>query len=328
MSPFTHHAFHEDLTPPALCTLAALNPNLTTLRLDFCGRIDNIVIDAWSSALSNLRRLELLGPFLVHSSRWQSFFAAHPKLEAFLITQSPRFDVACVQALVENCTSLSELRLKEIGLMSDEYLSYIAKLGGQLTYLDLSDPGNPEALTEGAVITLMEAVCGSLTYLNLSGNIQLAEGLLFQGIKPHARRLTSLVLSNLYELSDAVVAEFFDTWRDAAEPANPPLHSLDLSRNHELSGKALVSILKHSGTMLESLSINGWKETPQEDLMKIGGSTPQLKRLDIGWCREVDDWVIKEVVDKCGKIEEIKVFGCQRLTEKCPRKVSWLYFTL
>lgn len=316
------HLSSLDLTPPALCTLAALNPNLTTLRLDYCGRMDNLVIDTWSTGLPNLTRLELLGPFLVHAGHWRSFFASHPSLEGFLITQSPRFDLDCVQALAENCKNISELRLKEIGQLSDEFLPHIAKLGDQLKYLDLSCPGKPDALSEEAVIQLMEAVGENLTHLDLSGNVGLTDGFLFQGLKPHTRHLNSLILSNVPELSDAGVAEFFNTWTAAANPCNPPLVTLDLSRNDALAGAALTAVLEHSGKTLETLSINGWKAVPQKVLETIGVSTPSLKKLDIGWCREVDDWIVKAVVEKCGHIEEIKVFGCQRLTERCPRKVS------
>ena len=298
-----------------------LNPNLTTIRLDFCGRMDCAVLKAWSTNLPNLRHVELLGPFLVRPHGWQTFFESHPDLETFQITQSPRFDVDCVQSLVENCTKLTKLRLKEIGLMSDDFLPHIATLGGQLTHLDLSRPGVPDALSEDAVITLMEAVCGRLTHLDLSGNIDLGDGFLFHGLKPHARRLSTLNLIDVLELTDAGVFEFFDTWADAVSPPNPPLVSVNISRCHELSGKALEALLVHSGRGLEVLDINGWKAVPQDVLMQIGKSSPHLKRLDIGWCREVDDFIIKEVVENCPQIEEIKVYGCQRLTERCPRKV-------
>ena len=40
------HSFPLDLAPSALCTLAMLNPNLTNLRLDFCGCMDDTVATA------------------------------------------------------------------------------------------------------------------------------------------------------------------------------------------------------------------------------------------------------------------------------------------
>lgn len=349
---FRNHGFFEmiftlihpgvlDLTSPALCTLASLNPNLTTLRLDFCGRMDDGVVEAWSTSLPHLKRVELLGPFLVRAPAWRRFFETHPTLEGFLMTQSPRFDTECAQALADNCPHLIELRLKEIGKMEDALLEPLKKLGGRLTYLDLSYPGIPDVLSEEALIDLMSCVCGTLTHLNLSNNTRLTDGFLFQGLKPHARQLSCLLLANIPGFTDAGVAEFFDTWVGAAAASatggisttmpdesgdclpNPPLSHIDLSRGHELGSKALHALLKHSGESVTELYINGWKATSEEALKEIGELCPNLRKVDIGWCREVDNWVVQGIMEKCEKVEEVKVWGCQRLTEACPRKVCF-----
>ncbi|KAH9920184.1 RNI-like protein [Amylocystis lapponica] len=315
-----------NLTPPALCTLASLNPNLTHLRLDFCGRMDNTVMDAWSTSLPHLKRVELLGPFLVRAPAWQTFFKAHPGLEGFLITQSPRFDLECMQVLVESCPGLKELRLKEVGKLDDTFLEPIKLLAGTLASLDLSYPGveKTEPLSSDAVIDLLSAIGNSLTHLDLSGNINLGDGFLFNGLKPHTRKLTSLVLANLPELTDAGVAEFFNTWASAAEEdgltPNPRLITVDLSRNEVLSSDALYALLKHSGPALTQLNINGWKSVSDDALEMIAAKARELRWLDIGWCREANDWVIKALMDKCEKITDVKVWGCQRLTVTCPRR--------
>ena len=228
-----------------------------------------------------------------------------------------------MESLVENCKDLRELRLKEIGEMNDEFLEYLNRLSGKLTYLDISDPGHPEALSNDALVDMMAAIGRNLEHLDLSGNTLLLDGFLYQGLKPHARRLHTLVLSNTPELTDAGVAEFFDTWAGAVDEPNPPLAIIDMSRNHELSGKALSSLLKHSGEALEDLNINGWKATPEEDLGKIGSMTPKLMKVNLGWCREATDWTVKALLENCSCLQEVKVWGCQRVTERCPRKVSY-----
>lgn len=286
--------------------------------------MDNSVISAWTSALPNLTRLELLGPYLVHAGTWPAFFESHPNLQGFLITQSPRFDLACMESLVNNCKNLTELRLKEIGQMSDDFLAHIKKLSGTLEYLDLSYPGDPTALTADALVDLMAAVGSGLTHLDLSGNHALGDGFLYQGLKPHARRLHALVLTNVPELTDAGVAEFFDTWALARDAPNPPLTRAELARNHALGSKALAALLKHSGAHLEQLNINGWKEASEEELTSIGDAAPGLRKIDIGWCRLATDWTVKALLQKCQTLEEVKVWGCQRVTENCPRKVCGL----
>ncbi|KAI0782091.1 RNI-like protein [Abortiporus biennis] len=334
-----------NLPPSALCTLALLNPNLTTLRLDFCGRMDDEVMNAWTKSLPNLRRLELLGPFLVRVQAWQTFFESHPALDGFLITQSPRFDLDCMKSLVNNCPNLTELRLKEIGKIDDSFIEVLKTLGNgqggcQLRYLDLSSPGIPDALTQSVLIELMSIIGSQLTHLDLSGNQLISDGFLLEGIKPHAKNLTCLKLSNVPELTDNGVAEFFKTWAGDSLPStkakgrktaissfqaaisdvNPPLSHIDFARNPELSSAALTALLEHSGQKLTQLSINQWRNTSEESLKSIAKYCPKLNKLDIGWCREADDWVVKEIMEKCPKIEEVKVFGCQRLTQQCPRK--------
>ncbi|KAI1787718.1 RNI-like protein [Ganoderma leucocontextum] len=304
-----------NLGSPALCTLSALNPNLVTLRLDFCGRMDDAVINAWVTSLPNLRRLDLLGPFLVRAPAWQAFFRARPALEGFLITQSPRFDIECARVLVESCTNLKELRLQQIGQLSDDLLECLKPLGDQLTSLNLSEPGKGEAVSEKALIELLEAVGGTLEHLDLSGNLNISDALLFRGIKPHAQSLSSLVLVNTPDLTDAGVAEFFDNWKGA------PLSRLSLRRNYNLADAALGALLNHSGTQLTQLDINGWKDTSEEALKDIPAIATNLKQLDVGWCRAVDDWFVKSMLERCGDIEEIKAWSCQRITEHCARKV-------
>ncbi|KAI0669355.1 RNI-like protein [Trametes maxima] len=303
-----------NLAPQALCTLAYLNPGLADLRLDFCGHMDDTVASAWGASLPNLKRVELLGPFLVRADAWQTFFRGHPGLEGFLITQSPRFDIECMRVLVESCPNLRELRLKELGKLSDDFLQEIKPLAGKLTHLDLSYPGTIDPLSEAALIDLLIHLGPSLEHLDLSGNENVTDAVLFRGVKPHAHALRSLVLANTPNLTDAGVAEFFGTWQAAR------LSTINMSRNQLLAGAALKALLGHSGSELTHLDINGWKDTDEDALKMIPKAAPHLMKLDVGFCRSVDDFLVKNLLKRCAKIQEIKVWGCQRITEHCPRK--------
>jgi DNA repair protein RAD7 len=308
-----------ELTPPAFCAMASLNPNLTSLCLEYCGCIEDTAINAWCTSTPNLTRLELLGPFLVRPPAWKAFFESHPKLEGFLITQSPRFDVECTESLISNCPGLKELRLKEVGLMSDEIVEVIGTAKGGLTHLDLAYPGKPDAVSEAALIDLMKQVGSTLLHLNLSGNKNLTDTFLTDGIRTHARVLETLKLANLVLLTDEGVAQFFTTWSRSKK--NPPLECIDLSRNHELSTTALDALLLHSGPRLEVLNINAWKATSQEALMGIPKHAPKLVKADLGFCREIDDFIIKALMEECKRLKEIKCWGCHLVTGAFPRKV-------
>jgi DNA repair protein RAD7 len=261
----------------------------------------------WNNSFPNLVSLELLGPFLVREAAWIIFLKAHPNLEAFLITQSPRFSLDCLNALVDNSKmTLRRLGLREVGKLCDEFLEPIAELSS-LTYLDLAEPS--ESLTDDAVIALLEAIGANLAHLDLSGHSALTDDVLAHGIDPHVHSLTSLALTHLSELTDAGVSAFFGTFE------NGGLLRLNLSRNPELGTEALEAIVAHSGMTLQELNINGWKDVGEAAVKMLAGSR-DLRKLDVGWCRSVDDWVVQKLLEGCRALTELKVWGCNRVEGK------------
>ena len=270
----------------------------------------------WIDHFEHLKRLDVLGPFLVRADGWVKLFEGKgAQLEGFLIIQSPRFDQACIEALGEHCTSLTDLRLCQISKMSDEFLPHIAKLQ-HLTSLDLSSPAH--SLGDEAVAELLEQVGSNLTSLDLSGNIELTDAFLKDGMRKHVPNLTTLTLNNLPLITDIGISDLFNTY---TMKNHPPLHKISLARNHNLAGDALTSLLEHSGLGLSDLDINSWKDVSQDALKLIGERAKILQTLDIGWCRAVDDFTVKAVLDGCERIKAIKVYGCNRLTQACPYKV-------
>jgi len=251
---------------------------------------------------------------------------------AFRITQSPRFDTDCIRELVKaNKSTLKALRLREVGKLGEAFLVEIGKLGaGILEELDLADPG--QQCSEESLIKLLKDVGGGLKYLNLTCHKKLSDTFLSDGLAVHVRNLTSLTLSHIPLVSTPGLVSLFSTWE------NPPLVSLTLSRNPALGGDALVEILKHSGKRLEELDVNGWGEVDQAALQAVGTWGTELRKVDVGWCREMDDFLVKEWmegvegpggrvrVQGCRRLREVKVWGCNKITARCPRKVRRYFF--
>jgi DNA repair protein RAD7 len=105
------------------------------------------------------------------------------------------------------------------------------------------------------------------------------------------------------------------------------LTSLNFSRCHGVSSLALRAMLKHSKDTLQSLNINGCKETDGNSLSLIGQEAPRLTNLDVGWCRNVNDLVMGSLLwPKRGatKLKTINCFGCNKITQNCPKKVREL----
>jgi DNA repair protein RAD7 len=305
--------------------MANLNPNLTSLHLDNCGLINDQVLKEWATSLPNLQRLELYGPFLVTPPAWVTFFRAHSNLEAFLITQSPRFDLPCLNALLSHAgPSLSELRLREIGKLDDDFLMAISeKEGRPWSSLDLSSPVH--SCSEDALVNLMAAVGGTLRHLDLSGHVEgVNDSFVKRGLVEYANALTSLSLVECTELSDEGAEQLFAGWLKAGVAA---LTKIDFSRCHDLGELTLLALLSHSGDLLRELNISGWRTVSLEALAGIPKAAKALERLDVSWCRAVDDFFVKDVLDACvgghGRgtgIKAIDLWGCNRLTTACPRR--------
>lgn len=306
-----------DLEQNALCALANLNPNLTTLRLDYCGRMNDAVITSWNTSLPNLTSIELLGPFLVRSPAWQGFFKAHPNLNSFRIIQNPRFDLDCVKELVKNSPGLTELRLREIGKMCDDFLEVLASSDLPLTYLDLAYPGNTDLVGEVAVMSLVEKFGPTLKHLDFSGITSITDEFFMHCLKYHASNLDGFTMVDLEELTDEKIGQFFLEWEK-----NPGLTSIDLSRNHNLSSLALNGILQHSGPQLRSLNINGWKTASNETLSMIAELATGLSKIDVGWCREVDNFALAKIQEECEDLKDLSVWGCSKVTHAARRRVS------
>lgn len=279
--------------------MARLCPHLEGLRLDYCGQMQTDTLKDWAASMPHLRRLELYAPFLVRQAGWEAFLRARgPQLESFLLTQSPRFDADTLAVLVECAPGLRALRLSEIGRLDSTWLPVLAGLQ-ELEHLDLSSPGAP--LADDAVAALLAAVGGKLTHLDLSHNPELGDEVL-DAIARHCPRLTHLSLHHV-ELSDAGLVRFFRALKDQRRPG---LVELDLEKGHDLA--SLDDLVEHSGQTLRRLSLCGWRGTQREQLARLA-ECKNLEHLDISWCRAANDFTVKDILDGCDAIKEVRVWG-------------------
>lgn len=214
-------------------------------------------------------------------------------LRALLITQSPRFDMEVATTLASSCPNLTVLRLAEVGQLTDAMLPALSSLN-QLTHLDLSSPGAP--FTDDAVTELLASIGSKLVTLNLS-QTGLTDDVLPAIAKCSA--LQHLYLNDL-DLSDNASAALL-------LGLSPGLVTIELGQAHKLKEKALSGLLKHSRS-LHHVNISGWKDVDATSISKLKECNA-LVTLDIGWCREVTDFTLKDILDSCSQIELIRVWG-------------------
>jgi DNA repair protein RAD7 len=282
--------------------MANLCPNLERLHLQLCGQLMADTLKHWGKTLKHLKRIELYAPFLVRKDGWESFIdACGTRLEGFLVTQSPRIDLETVTHLSKTCPDLTELRLAEIGLLDGDCLAAISTLK-KLKSLDLSAPA--QSLNDDDVISLLAAVGSTLEVLDLSSNADLTDATLL-AVAKHCPNLRELYMRHLVELTNEGVAQFFT---DLSTRGHPGLVVIKLEKGHDLQDEALKALLFQSAKTLERLSILGWRETTVDALEGLA-QCKALRELDLGWCRKLTDFALKDILDHCDSIEQIRVWG-------------------
>ncbi|PWN31160.1 RNI-like protein [Jaminaea rosea] len=307
------------LTPDALATVGVFSPRIHTINLQQCGQLNNAAFDAWTDKLDHLRRLELYGPFLVRKESWHRFLdKVGDRLESLKIRETPRFDLSCVQTLVVRCPGLKELGLAQIGPLNGECLKPLAQLK-ELTYLDISDPGvsvggmPPDSLKDDEVIELLSHIGARLEHLDLSGNTELTERVVLEGIMPYCTSLRALRLAKLTNISSASLAKLFESFE---QRSLPKLTHVDLTRCNEVGDDAVEALIKHSGPALTYLSINSLTPTTTRGgLSSIATSCVSLRTLDVSFVRKCAEAQVLSLIEGCVSLELLKVFGCNRIPD-------------
>lgn len=207
--------------------------------------------------------------------------------------------------LAENFPNLQELRLAEIQQLDDDALKYLYGLKN-LRLLDLSHAGiQGQNLTDDGIVPLLEKVGQNLETLVLNENEYLTDRTLLEGIRTNCPKIRHLGLRLLYEVLPSGVIGLFGDWKE-----NPGLETLDISRCTEIDDKALQCIIEHSASTLVELDMNSVDRDITEQGIRALFGCEALRKLDIGFVRSLDDFLMKELLDKCGKLERLSVFGC------------------
>lgn len=258
-------------------------------------------------------------------------------------------------------SSLVDLRLKETSKLDDDWLSLVAnfmnlasldisrparsisdnaliallaQIGNKLSRLDVSghEDLTDRVLVEGVKLHATKLASFSAADLPLLTDEGVSQ---FFGAKlePGASAAQDVEMQDkegntASDTEDTVMidgGDDIDDINDAPEVDAicnlPPLEQVDLSRSPALGSKALAALLQHSGKTLRDLNINQWKDVDNETLLILGPSAPHLIQVNIGWCRNVDNFAVKALLDNCPKLKLILCAGCNRLTGDCPRKV-------
>lgn len=286
-------------------TLARLTPNATCVQLDYCGQLDNAAFRTFYEWHA-LTELDLYGPYLVRKEAWIDFLQARgAQLTTLRLRETPRFDLACVEALVAHAPHLRELRLAQMGALDDRGARLLAGLGALHT-LDVSQPGvsqpgvPPASLTNAGVVPILDALGPQLRVLDLSKNDALSDATILR-LKPS---LTHLVADGLVQVSQAAWAQALRTLTH--------LEQLSLVRCG-ITDKVLRTLAVHA-SRLRVLNVNSNGDLTPAAFEALAAAAPPLERLDVGFVRCMDDAILTRLVDAIPTLRYVSLFGCPRVT--------------
>ncbi|EGG02145.1 uncharacterized protein MELLADRAFT_78849 [Melampsora larici-populina 98AG31] len=341
---------HKD----SLITLPNFCPHLQHLTLNFCGHLDGEVLTTYARRFSKLRELDLFGPYLVRREAWLELFSIWsqptqrpalpdpateesqaeldlalsprgPEITVFRLKQSPRFNLECVKALGDTCKNLTDLRLDDIGLFNDQCLKILSEANfPNLKQLSIANAGilngaTGGILTDDGILQLLKSVGPNLEELDISQNKLLTDKILSDGLGTYCRKIRKLNLAELQQLTPKGVKELFDMWKKVRASK---LESLNLSRCIRIDNDALLSILNHTGSDLKYLDLNSVDELRAEALEVLPKKAPNLVELDFSFVRDVDDFLIKDCLDKMPNLKSLFVYGNNRVSDLCPSRAG------
>lgn len=308
-----------NLDPECLKTIANLCPSISRLKIGFAGQLNTDVIKDWCSRFRNLEHLDVHGAYLVKPDGWIEFLNTFGStLKTLKISDCPPFDQSCLEAIGKNCNKLTSLSLSQVKI-DNQCVDHLIGLTN-LNKLEVVEVEGE--LTSEAIVNLLSNVGEGLEELNLSKNPDLDNELLINGISLYCPNIRNLNLSDCELIDNTGFEELFKQWK------NTSLKQLDLSLNHVINDECLEKILKKSGPTIELLNLNKIKDLSRDFLLTLPSMIPKIKEIDVSWCRQTDDAVIKKFIETCPEIKKITCFGCLLVTKDCIQQVSGFIYDL
>jgi DNA repair protein RAD7 len=269
-------------------------------------------MDYFIQRIKSLRKLRLHSANLIDDDRWQSFFVKHGEsLETLRLEFLDEFfTLDTVKVMVNQCPRLKSLRLEHLSHLNDDAVRELAKLT-ELEHFTVRLGLDVDSQT---LITLLEAFGRNLRTLAIKDCACLDRSVL-TAIRTNCHRVVHLRLSGTELLPFGAFSVLFNDWK------NPALTKVDLSsvRTLDLGEKSdedsdpvgpLKALMAHSGKRLEKLDLHSSRPISHEDLCSAfaeGNTYPILGNIDLSFVQAVDDFVVRNLVRYCPKLEFLTV---------------------
>eukprot|EP01138_Halocafeteria_seosinensis_P012296 gb/GECG01012565.1/.p1 GENE.gb/GECG01012565.1/~~gb/GECG01012565.1/.p1 ORF type:complete len:586 (+),score=56.81 gb/GECG01012565.1/:1-1758(+) len=247
-------------------------------------------LDLGSLYLTNLVKVDLSGMKRISGDLVYSLLRYTRKLEVLCLDGVAKMDDTSLQNLIRHNTQLRDLNIARCRLISDDTLRFCAEEDVKLNHLNVT---SCTGVSIASVAEYLEKSKHSLVSLRIAGIKWLRD----------QHSVDRLMRSIAFHC--------------------PHLHELDISSRDTMLGNRLVSDT-HLGWMtngslsnlqvLRTRGLRGISAPGFCDFVRVVG--PQLRVLDLGYCRTVDDTVIRTIADSCPRLENLNLCNIKTITDR------------
>ncbi|KYK57255.1 DNA repair protein Rad7, protein [Drechmeria coniospora] len=305
-------------------------PHLKRFKARAAIQFKDEVMDYLLSRDTSLESFYLHGANLLSEEKWHQFLAHKGQgLQDLQVYYTDKhFGDESIRTMAKTCPNLRRLKVSNNQKLGNKGVKAIGELSS-LEHLGLQLQNQ---ISSPALTSVLSRIGSQLKTLSLK-IVPVIDDTVLQAIHQNCRSLVKLRITESEKMTDSGFVDLFTKWE------NPPLRFLDLEKcrhvdstrprdNDEsvgLCGEGFKALMAHSGSKLESLNVHACRHIPRQAFEEVFGDEahyPELKKLEISFCEEVTDLILRAIFRACPKIKEVNVFGCMKVKDvRVPRGV-------
>jgi hypothetical protein len=284
-----------DLTNALVEQLIVNNPTLQDLNLSDCSSINDDMLGLLGRLSSSLVSLDVSYCTSITDAGLALFAAAEEQQK----TNGGHVRDSIAEIIVPR--PLRELTLAHCCSITDRGIAHLLPLCPALRQLDV---GHCPQVTDDSVHQVTQQCGERLTHLLLTNCYELSES----GLHAIATRCSALVHLDLFNCHEMVT----DTSAAVLGAGCPLLETLDMYNCRQLSDQGL-SVLAQNCPLLKHLSVSSCVLITDSALYHISNHCRQLHSLDLSYCNKITNRGIDALRRNCLLLKSINLFKCQNV---------------
>ncbi|KAG6001727.1 hypothetical protein E4U54_001009 [Claviceps lovelessii] len=303
-------------------------PNLRQFKARSAVQFKDEVMDYLLSRDIALESFYLHGANLLSEQKWHELFEKKgTSLKGVQVYYTDKhFGDDTVDVMATHCPNLSRLKIEHNQKLTQKGVEAIGNLSAlEYVGLQLQHP-----LSSTSLSSVVSKIGSHLKTLSFK-IVPQADDDVLQAIHESCRMLQKLRITESETMTDQGFTKLFTDWE------NPPLQQVDLQKcrhidavhprdnddNVGLCSEGFKALMAHSGSKLVDVNVHACRHISQQAFEQVFHETavyPELRRLEISFCEEVNDFVLGCIFRSCPKMKEVNVFGCMKVKDvRVPR---------